>query len=1016
MEGFLLLVLAALGIACWAGFSRARARNAAAEHRVQRLDYELHATRVAFLRRIDGLEQQVGRLQAGGVAVSEQAPPAEEPVAPGAQVPDEQVRVEQVPGLWEPLAAESIPEPAPPLEPSTPTLPPFVVPEPRPLAQLTRRIDWEEWIGIRGAAVLGGIVLALAAVMFLRYAVEHDLIPPIVRVAIGLATGVAAIAISERLRTSRYVTTANALAGAGIIVLYISVWAGRVLYELVPATLGFVLMILVTVACGALAWRHRAREIALLGLIGGFATPILLSTGRDNPIGLFGYVLLLDIGLLWLARARRWPVLMILALFGTFFYEGVWVLMRMGPDSVLLGLGILMLFGLFFGLAAVLSGRHIDAAPEHDWMQRLSQIAGVWAPFVLALYFAANADFGVHVYPVAALLVVLSVAACWLARVQATPQLSLGAAAGSVAVMLVWFLRTDFSTALAWEAAAVCAALAATFHVFAELGPREQQQKSRLAASVVPALIASLSFLGMLAVAPVGASETPLWPWLAGWTAMTGLALRQSRLVGWGVIPSLAGFGAAVGFSLFFVEHRSRASAPPDALHFALVVLAALGFQVFALLTPGAGRRAADRAAAAFSITVLAFLVVVGLDRSLEPWLYLAVTIVVAFLAVLSATRLGSGLLYFSAMALLALNHLGWTVRIFGSTGLTDVAVMSLGAQLFAVIVFSFWPFYAGTNLLKQRWAWYGAALAGPAWFFPMRELFETRFGDDAIGLLPVVLGALSLGAAYKARQFSERDDPALLRPLVWFAAVALGFISVAIPLQLDKEWITVGWALEGFAVIALWRRLDHPGLKYFGLTLLAATTIRLVANPELLDYHERAHWPIVNWLMYTYLIPAAALLGSMRKLRGLEGERLRDWEKGFYLGRAMGFVCCSIAAVAVIFTWINLTIFDFYSEGARLTISFERMAARDLTLSLAWAVYALILLGIGFNRNSEGMRWGSLAFLMLTIGKVFLHDLGELEDLYRVASLVGLALSLILVSVAYQRFVFRKRSSGEET
>ncbi len=1014
MEVFLFLIVMVLGTACWIGFSRARVRHTQAQYRIWELDAELQATRSAFLERIDALEKQVAALPAEGVSVSEESVAEEEAPAPEAPLPSEEAPSLETP--IEPPVPEMPSEPVAPTEPATPgTPPPIAVPEPQPLAQLTRRIDWEEWIGIRGAAVLGGIVLALAAVMFLRYAVEHDLIPPIVRVAIGLATGVAAIAISERLRMSRYVTTANALAGGGIVVLYISVWAGRVLYELVPSTLGFVLMILVTAACGALAWRHRAREIAVLGLIGGFATPILLSTGSDNPIGLFGYVLLLDIGLLWLARLRRWPVLMILALFGTFFYEGVWVLMRMGPDRVLLGLGILMLFGLFFGLAAILSSRGTKTTPEHDAMQRLSQIAGVWAPFVLALYFAANAEFGVHIYPVAGLLVVLSVAACWLGRVQTTPQLPLGAAAGSVAVLLVWFLRTDFTNALAWEAAAVCGVLALAFHAFTELKPREQPRESRLAAPFAPALITSLSFLGMLALAPVAATDVPLWPWLCGWAVMTVLALRQSRLAGWGIVPSLAGFGAALGFSLFFAEHHARASAPPDSLHFALVVLAALGFQVLALRTSGSGHRSADRAAATFSITILTFLVGVGLNRSLEPWMYLVVTIVVAFLVVLSATRLSSGLLYFSAVALLALNHFGWTIRIFSSTGLTDVAVMSLGLQLLAVTVFSFWPFYAGTNLLNQRWAWYGAALAGPAWFLPMRELFETRFGDDAIGLLPVVLGALSLGAAFKARQLAGRD-PASLRPLVWFAAVALGFISVAIPLQLDKQWITVGWALEGLAVIALWRRLDHPGLKYFGLTLLAATTIRLVLNPELLDYHQRDHWPIVNWLMYTYLIPAAALLGSMRNLRGLEAERLRDWEQRFYLGRAMGFICCSIAAVAVIFTWINLTIFDFYSEGARLTISFERMAARDLTLSLAWAVYALILLGIGFNRNSEGMRWGSLAFLMLTIGKVFLHDLGELEDLYRVASLVGLALSLMLVSVAYQRFVFRKRSSGEDT
>ena len=59
----------------------------------------------------------------------------------------------------------------------------------------------------------------------------------------------------------------------------------------------------------------------------------------------------------------------------------------------------------------------------------------------------------------------------------------------------------------------------------------------------------------------------------------------------------------------------------------------------------------------------------------------------------------------------------------------------------------------------------------------------------------------------------------------------------------------------------------------------------------------------------------------------------------------------------------------------------------------------------------SSALRWVSLSFLVLTIGKVFLYDLGELKDLYRVASLVGLAVSLLLVSLLYQRFVFRKKA-----
>jgi uncharacterized membrane protein len=113
-----------------------------------------------------------------------------------------------------------------------------------------------------------------------------------------------------------------------------------------------------------------------------------------------------------------------------------------------------------------------------------------------------------------------------------------------------------------------------------------------------------------------------------------------------------------------------------------------------------------------------------------------------------------------------------------------------------------------------------------------------------------------------------------------------------------------------------------------------------------------------------------------------------------------------------VIFVWINLAIADWFATGPMLQVSFERMAARDLTTSLAWAVYALVLLAIGMSRRSIGLRWVSLGLFMITIAKVFLHDLGQLHDLYRVASLLGLALSLIAVSLAYQRFVFRAPSA----
>jgi len=149
--------------------------------------------------------------------------------------------------------------------------------------------------------------------------------------------------------------------------------------------------------------------------------------------------------------------------------------------------------------------------------------------------------------------------------------------------------------------------------------------------------------------------------------------------------------------------------------------------------------------------------------------------------------------------------------------------------------------------------------------------------------------------------------------------------------------------------------------------------------------------------------------------LRPLEAERLRGWERSFLPGErgAMAAVL-GLLAVVIGFAWINLTVLDAFAAGPRLEISLDRRPARDLTLSLAWAVYALGLLVAGVWKARTALRWVSLAFLLLAIAKVFLYDLGELEDLYRVLSLVGLAVSLILVSLLYQRFVFRDRA-GEE-
>ncbi|TMB23905.1 MAG: DUF2339 domain-containing protein [Deltaproteobacteria bacterium] len=950
------------------------------------------ATGGSLAERIAALEREVQQLRAllrareAAPDHAEKREPARAPVAAPETVPPQAA----APPFRERPAAP----PPPPAGAPRPAVPP-------PVSAPRVEIDWEQLFGVRAAAGLGGVALALAGLLFFKYSIEHGLIPPWLRVVLGTVVGVASIAGSEWTLRRRYARTADALAGAGMVVLYAAFWAASIRYSLVPIPVAFVLMVAVTASGCILSWRHGSQVIASLGLVGGFLTPLLLSTGADRPIGLFGYVLLLDTGLLYLARQRRWPVLALLSLAGTVFYQALWIGTRMGPDRLLLGLAILGAFALLFAVAPRLAG---GEETDLEWL--IAQAGGVLVPFAFVLYFASRTRLGLHFHPYGILLVPLSAAAGWITRVQRTYRIGLGAAAATVAILGAWLFTRAVGAGLAWEAALWCVVLALTFHVFVEW----EHEPGGVGSPAPAAIFASLGFFVLLIVGSASTSLAQPWPWLAGSAGLAVLLIRHATFPSREFLHLVAAFGMGVALAEVESVHGRQLGFPPPWVYFAVLLGAALAFQVVALArrAPEARRMAEYGAAGLAALLLLARVPVPG--APLPPlWLFHGTTLALGVLVALSATRLCSGPGVLGAALATAFVQWGWTGALRGPGETTPLLLQ--GA---AVLLFTAWPFLAGARFRADRFAWYGAALAAPAWFLSLRRLYLFRFGAGTIGLLPVVLALVSLAAAVRARERWAESDPIRVGVIAWFGAVAMGFVTVAIPLQLEKEWITIGWALEGLAVTALWVRLDYPGLKYFGLALLWAVTVRLVANPAVLGYYPRPAFRIVNWLLYTYLVPAVALLGTAALLRPRELARARGWERErlYVHGMPAGALGAGFAALVVIFVWINLAIADWFATGPMLHVSFERMAGRDLTTSLAWAVYALVLLAIGMSRRSIGLRWVSLGLFMITIAKVFLHDLGQLHDLYRVASLLGLALALIAVSLAYQRFVFRGPSA----
>jgi hypothetical protein len=955
--------------------------------------------------RITRLEGQVAALQASARPErrDEGIAPRTEPEAPPAAVPPLVAAATPVAAPLRDVAPPPVVV-SPAAHVAVPPLPPAPS-APRSALPALPRIDWERWIGVRGAAVLGGVVLALAGLYFFQYSIEHGLIPPWLRVLIGTAVGLGCVVGAELRARSRYAVLANGLVGGGIVVLYAAFWAASARYQLVGLGAGFVLMVSVTGACTALAHRHASLVIALIGLIGGFATPFLLSTGEDRPIALFSYILLLDACLLFVARQRGWPLLALVSLLGTVFYQGAWIVGRMEGHQIALAIGILAVFAAVFAAAL----RSTPAESRRSVL--LTQGGAVLVPFAFALYLATNAELGPHFYPLGILLIALSASACWLARAQQQAWMGLGAAAFGAAVFAVWLLDASLHTALAFEAMALCVLLAGVFHAFVEL----DRQTPGAAGPAPAAMLSALGLHGVAIVAAVANPTAGLWPWLAGWLALTALSLRHGGFPGRERLQ--VGAAALLGFGwwLFRWWHGAGSDLRGFTAATAPVLAVALAGQFLAMLRRDPlARRSAEDAAAVFAWLLLVSFAPVVAMPALPA---LAVCALLGALVLLAGARAPAGRWLLAATALTAAVHSLWAFEepLFASE--PGAALRGFGIQLAAVAFFTAWPFLAFARLRDERFAWYASALAAPAWFLALRELYERAFGAASIGLLPIGLAAGLLAAAWQSARMRAASDPRRVSNLAWYLAASLGFLTVAIPLQLEKEWITIGWALEGLAVTLLWRRLDHVGLKYFALALLAGVAIRLVANEAVLGYYPRPSWRIVNWLLYTYLVPAAAMLAAARVLAVHEVSRARDFERPLYAGgHPVGAIGAAFAAAVVVFVWINLAIAECFAGGETLRLGFERTPARDLTTSIAWAVYALGLLAVGVRGRNRGARWLSLALMMVTVVKVFLYDLGELEDLYRVASLLGLAVSLILVSFAYQRFVvpLGERSSSE--
>jgi uncharacterized membrane protein len=1111
--------------------------------------------------------------------------------------------------------------PPPVVPPAVPSIvPPPVPPQSAPSWNVPRLpIDWEDVVGVKLFSAVAGIALVLAAVFFLSYSIDRGWLGPEVRVALGILIAVALLVVCELKAARKYPVTANALDAAAVAILFATFYAAYIRWNLIPAGVTFGLLVLVTALAVGLSVRRDSRFIAVLGLLGGFATPALLSTGENRPIPLFGYLLVLNAGLAWIAFKKGWSFLSVLTLVFTAVYQWGWVLQYLDAAQLPLGMGIFLVFGIMSFVALILGRRGAGRDPSDRLagvaLERIG-VAATLMPLLFALFTAAVPALAVdpqllfafvfiintgllavavlvrdeilHVLGALATLLVLAVwfgssyssaaavsvtlftvasvglyvAAPMLADRAGKPFQGVGSLAIYAAPILLGVFavlaRIEPATAspwmlfgtlylllalLAWRTLAIPDSklyfIAAFFALAAQASwSATHLIEERIETAVLLYAVFGVFFLGVpIAARRVGRPLEPRWG--AGALVCASLAMLLYLADGprasaglWGMafllallnaglfvesaagrLPMLSAIGSALSWlvlGVWWVEGVASIGLMPS-----LLVLVGLTLVMFAghSWAHAAMARQGDPPATArgfptttslglvghgFLLTIIAdrqwveppwavlgALLVMTLAASattvfvrngvlhaaatiasavvVSAWIYLSLSQAWALHAVLvtegvvtyatgwlliegrikdRAASIGALVTLFIApfaligaaaqptsppLALLVASHLvnlalilwlswtrqwtwvatvavapAWLAAALWQFGHQNAAewsgVLAFAAALY--VMFVAYPFILGQRAQASRDPYLTAIAGSVFFFFQGRSALLQGNLASFVGFIPVLEGAVLALLLRSLLRIEPRGGRDLAR-LAIVAGSALAFATVAIPLQLKQQWITIGWALEGAALAWLYRRVPHRGLLYWAVALLSAAFVRLALNPSVLIYEPRG-MRIVNWYLYAYLIVSVAILLAAWWLSRTD-DRLP------VLGpAARASALLPAAAVILLFLLLNIEIADFYATGPAITFRFGVTIAQDLTYTVGWLLFGLGLLAAGIYMHSRAGRMTAVALIALTMFKAFLYDMGSLGGLYRVASLVGLAISLSLVAVALQKFVLQ--------
>ena len=840
-------------------------------------------------------------------------------------------------------------------------------------------LSFEDLFGRRLPIWAGGITLAVAGFLIVKYSIDAGLLSPLVRVILGFIFGVGLIAAAEAALRGDLVVRdpriRQSLAGAGIATLYATILVAANVYHLIGPLTAFAGMALVTLLAGGLSLRFGAPS-AVLGLVGGLTAPTLVgSEAPDVPL-LASYLALTVGGLCALSREQRWLWLGASALIGGFGW-GLALLLSGALDtgaSISLGLFILLLGVAFPLLLLAERGAIIRLAAGLVGCAQMAALVAVggfeplhWALFGLisvAMIWLSRREAALAYLPSAGLAIALLLAGAWIDPAAPLLAIVIGGIVviyGSPAVMRLWQDGGGVIEAARIAAIAAAILLIPMFHFYltSDIGDNAFALMALLGSAISggsatlgwrsPARKHDARFALLVATAcallvAAGALALPNWA-IAPWGALVagGVLLFARRADDRRLEPIAWGFAAVTLFLLLSglkPDEGQRAvglAAEPDLGHAVRWFLPAAIASLFACRAQSIRSGAIGQPFAIVLLYVAAAQLVPPALLPLLPALFVAV--LGTLVRPTPRPALVASFALMLLWAILPLSH--WLVP----------ALTSLGGDPF---LSSQLP---GLSDTITRLAIPALAIAVALWRAELSPTMrEVGIASGAVLVMVAAhIGFKQLLAVDSLPRFVEFG---LAERTLWEAALAGGAF---VAWRLGARWTALGLATASLVHFAWYTLVLHN-------PLWSAQSAGI-------------------WLIPAYGTAFAVLHFAGRAELPPKLDRARDWGK---------ILLIPLLAISLLRQFFTGSLLATGTVGS----------VEDIFRSLLGALIAIAYLQWGIRRHARDWRIASLVLMLATVAKVFLVDASGLDGLLRVASFAALGFSLIGVGWLYSRYL----------